>query len=135
MKSMTQLARGIWRLSVLAVALSATASAQGSAGVSRPTPGPARPFVAPMIVTQTLPNGLRLAVVENHELPLVAVRMAVLGGPAVEPQGKEGLWNLMMLSLREGSTAHSGTAITDSLSILGSSMAWPGAGSSTPPLF
>ena len=46
----------------------------------RPTPAAAKVAVFPKITTETLPNGLQLAVVENHTLPIVSVRVGFAGG-------------------------------------------------------
>lgn len=45
-----------------------------------PPPGPARPFNFPATSSFTLPNGLAVYVVENHEVPVVAVQLAVRAG-------------------------------------------------------
>jgi hypothetical protein len=45
-----------------------------------PPPGPARPFNFPATSTFTLPNGLAVYVVENHEVPVVAMQLAVRAG-------------------------------------------------------
>lgn len=45
-----------------------------------PPPGAARPFNFPAAASFTLPNGLAVYVVENHEVPVVAVQLAVRAG-------------------------------------------------------
>ena len=125
---MSHASRCVFRLSVWAlVAVSARSAvwAQSTAVVPpRPTPGPLKPYQFPKIVTQTLPNGLRLAVIENHELPLVAVRFGFLGGSLLDAPGKQGGWELMMNALRAGATMSSAGSIADACADLGTPFDW-----------
>ena len=89
---------------------------------ARPTPGPIKGFVFPKITTLTLSNGLQLAVVENHELPIVAVRVGFLGSAFLDPPGKEGAWVLMMSAMREGTSSRSASAISDAAADLGTTI-------------
>ena len=52
------------------------------------------PFVFPKMETQKLANGLLVVVIENHSLPLVAVRAVVAVDSLNDPRGKEGLFAL-----------------------------------------
>jgi zinc protease len=70
----------------------------------RPTAAPAAPFVFPATHTAKLDNGLTVIVVENHALPLVAVRLEISASEVGDPRGKEGLFMLDTAMLREGST-------------------------------
>ena len=70
----------------------------------RPAAAPAAPFVFPNTQSQTLDNGLTVIVVENHALPLVAVRLELGAGDALDPGGKEGLFAIDTAMLREGTT-------------------------------
>jgi zinc protease len=104
-------------------------SAQGVAKFpSRPTPGLPSATSVPNIVQQTLPNGIRLAVVENHLLPIVAVRVGSSGGAFLDTPGKEGAWQIMTSSLREGTTTHNLTAIADAAADLGTTILWTPSG-------
>lgn len=93
----------------------------------RPEIPPAKPFVYPAVTYDSLPNGLRYAIVENHELPLVTVHTAVAGtGPLgisfLDAPGKQGAWGLMLTSLREGTTTRSSAQIADEVADLGTDM-------------
>jgi zinc protease len=93
----------------------------------RPDAGPAKPFVYPAVKYDSLPNGLRFAIVENHELPLVVVQTAIEGtGPLgisfLDTPGKIGAWGLMLFTLREGTTSRTSTQITDEAADLGTEM-------------
>jgi predicted Zn-dependent peptidase len=79
----------------LAVAALATAPNESRAQKldrsQRPAPAPVRPFTFPAMERRALDNGLQIAVIENHELPVVAVRVVIEGGAMIDPTGKEGL--------------------------------------------
>lgn len=111
-------------LSVLLPSVALGQSAPAPKVPARPTPGPAAVFVFPKIVTQTLPNGLLLAIVENHELPIVAVRFGFRGGTFLDAPGKEGGWTLMLNSLREGTTSRTGPAIAERAADFGTPIVW-----------
>jgi zinc protease len=54
------------------------------------------------IQTVETPGGLTAWLVEDHTVPIVAVNFAFAGGTAQDPDGKEGLANLMAATLDEG---------------------------------
>jgi hypothetical protein len=45
----------------------------------------------PPITEKTLPNGMEIIVLENHELPVVYTRLVIGSGSMRDPDGKEGL--------------------------------------------
>ena len=110
------------RVRVLLIAgsiLPALLAAQAPTVPPRPTPGPAPSPRFPTLVLDTLPNGMRITVVEDHELPLVTVRIGVTTGNFEEPAGKEGLFILMGQALREGTTTRTPAQIADAAADLG----------------
>ncbi len=96
------------------------ASAQGLDRAARPAAGPAAPFVFPTTHSQTLDNGLAVIVVENHALPLVAVRLELGAGDALDPVGKEGLFAIDTAMLREGTTDMTAEQQANAIGQLGS---------------
>lgn len=135
---MRKLSRGV--VGALLIAAPAVAQRPPVKLPPRPEAAPPKPFVYPKVVVDSLPNGLRFAVIENHELPLVVVRSALAGvGPLgvsfLDPAGKQGAWGLMLMSLKEGTSSRSATQITNEVADLGSEMAFPASGSFTPPSF
>ncbi|MEL6287677.1 MAG: pitrilysin family protein [Pseudomonadota bacterium] len=50
----------------------------------------------------TSPGGIKAWLVEEHGLPLIAMRFGFQGGAAQDPEGKEGVANLMSTLLDEG---------------------------------
>ena len=77
----------------------------------RPEIPPRAPFVFPTVRSHTLANGLSVRIVENHALPLVAVRVAIEAGSLLDPEGKDGLFTLDTLLMRDGTTSMTGRSI------------------------
>ncbi len=61
-----------------------------------------RPAAAMEIQTVTTPGGLTAWLVEDDSVPIVAVNFAFEGGDSQNPDGKEGLANLLSATLDEG---------------------------------
>jgi zinc protease len=69
-----------------------------------------------------LANGVRLVVIENHALPLVAVRVVAPRGAADVPGGKQGLAYLLVRMLADGSADRDAAAFGRELARLGASL-------------
>ena len=69
--------------------------------------------------TRTLPNGLRIVLIEDHALPLVAVRAVVGVDSLDDPVGKEGLFILTAGMLREGTMSMSADQLAAAAASLG----------------
>ena len=106
----------------LALAIAMPAGAQMLDRSKRPVAGPPAPFTFPKLDSRTLPNGLQVTIVENHELPVVAVRAVIEGGALVDPVGKEGLYTLVTGMLREGTTSMSADQLAEAFADLGNSV-------------
>jgi predicted Zn-dependent peptidase len=103
------------------VILQSTAIAQG-VSIDRshaPALGPPPKVSLPPIITRELPNGLKLMIVEQHELPLVDFVLLVGSGGTVNPPGKAGVANLTASMLTEGTTGRSSLEISDQVAYLG----------------
>lgn len=73
-------------------------------------------FKVPQPTTFTLPDGLRVFLMEDHEIPVISVRAIVKTGSFWEPQDKVGLARLTGAVQRTGGTASmSGDQIDDYL--------------------
>ncbi len=96
-------------------------------------PPPAAPVSAaiPAPVESRLANGMRIIVVEKHELPLIAARVVVPGGGASDPATLAGLNNLSAELMTKGTAARSATEIAREIESLGGSIGsdadWDGA--------
>jgi zinc protease len=107
---------------VLVVARAERGTAQALDRTKQPAAGPPASFEFPKLDTTRLSNGLRVVVIENHSLPLVAVR-AVVGVDSLDDSaGKEGLYVLTAGMLREGTTTRTGEQIASEIAMLGNSV-------------
>ncbi len=73
----------------------------------------------PPIVERTLPNGLRLLIVEHHELPLATFNLVVRSGASQNPVGRPGTADFTASMLREGAGTRSTLDIADQMAFLG----------------
>ncbi|MSQ41318.1 MAG: insulinase family protein [Dehalococcoidia bacterium] len=99
------------------------ARASSTSGLDRSTmPGAGRPpsFTPPVPQSHTLPNGLRVMVVERRELPLVAFGLMVGAGSITDIAHQPGLAYLTSLMLDEGTTTRSSQQIADEFEDMGS---------------
>ncbi len=108
------------------VVFSASIAAQQTAPGAKPRPvdklvyPKLHDIKTPAIVRETLPNGLKLLLVEDHDLPQIEFRATVRGGQIAEPPGTAGLVELFGEAQRTGGTAAmSGDAIDELLDNLG----------------
>jgi len=97
--------------------------AQGTVDRTKPPElGPPPRVSLPPIITRQLPNGLKLMIVEQHELPLADFVLIVGSGGTADPAGKTGVANLTSQMLREGTTTRKSLDIADQTSFLGISL-------------
>jgi zinc protease len=93
-----------------------------------PELGPPPTVSLPPIITRQLPNGLKLMIVEQHELPLADFVLLMGSGSTADPAGKTGVANLTAAMLREGTTTRKSLDIADQAAFLGinlnSSSSW-----------
>ena len=76
----------------------------------------------PPVVTRDLPNGLRLLIVEHHELPVADLILFIGSGVETDPAAKAGLATLTSSMLLEGTTTRSALDIADQQAFLGISL-------------
>lgn len=109
---------------VASLLTAACASASGAAAqapspnTAPPTLGAPKPLTLPTITERTLPNGLRVVVVEQHELPLVDVSLVVRTGAEADPKGKAGLATLTANMLDEGAGTRDALGIAEQIGFL-----------------
>ncbi len=95
-----------------------TASAQ-TPKETPPAPGPLRKFEVPPVQTATLPNGVKIAVIEKHSLPIVTARIQLDAGAVREPAAKSGVAVLTANLLSEGTRTFTGAQIAEKMAALG----------------
>src|SRR3989441_1145115 len=86
-------------------------------GVDRTKPHalPAPPALKlPAVQTTTLPNGLMLAVVEMHKVPVVDVQLLLDAGAARDPSGVPGLATFTATMLQQGAGDRKSTRLNSS---------------------
>jgi zinc protease len=108
---------------IAVAAIQSTVFAQGTFDRSKPPElGPPPRVALPPIVTRELPNGLKLLIVEHHELPLADFVLLVGSGSTTDPASKTGVANLTATMLREGTTTRKSLDIADQIAYLGISL-------------
>ncbi len=84
---------------------------------------PLRLVEMPKLESATLANGLRLYLLEDHELPLVNGTALIRGGSLLDPPDKLGLANLAITSMRAGGAgSRNPTQLNDRLEDLAASI-------------
>ncbi|PZC45037.1 MAG: zinc protease [Chloroflexi bacterium] len=89
------------------------------------TPEAASPptFEPPLPQRGQLANGVNVLVVERHELPLVALGLAISTGGAEDPPAKPGLASFTTTMLQEGTSGRSSLQIAEEFEFIGSGLA------------
>jgi predicted Zn-dependent peptidase len=92
--------------------------AQAPGATSPPALGSPKALTLPPMVERTLPNGLRLVLVEQRELPVVDLTLVVRTGSEADPAGKSGLATLTANLLDEGAGTRDALGIAEQVAYL-----------------
>jgi zinc protease len=84
-----------------------------------PKPGPNPKLVLPAIEKTKLSNGLEVWMVEQKELPIVALNLVLKSGQGNEPDDRTGLANAVATLLDDGTKTRTAVDITNQLQALG----------------
>ncbi len=76
-------------------------------------------FVAPKVVESTLKNGLRILIVERHELPVVGVRLVVGAGAGDLDGARPGALSFLGGMIEQGTKKRSALQISDDFEAIG----------------
>ncbi len=110
-------------LSLLPLTWGASANAQQTASAKTVPPlAAARPLVLPQIVQDTLPNGMKLVLLEDHTQPALWMRLALPAGSVRDPHDKAGLASVTAQMLVKGTNGRSESQIADLIDGLGASL-------------
>jgi zinc protease len=97
----------------------ATAELPQPARTTPPPLGPVKPLTLPEVVERVLPNGLRLLIVEHHELPVADFVLVINTGAEAEPADRAGLASLTAALLDDGTRTRSALDIAEQIGFLG----------------
>ena len=87
-----------------------------------PPPAAPRSASIPKPVEQTLPNGLRVIVIERRESPLISAQLLIKNGGEVDPPELAGLADMTANLLTKGTQTRDATKIADEIESLGGSL-------------
>lgn len=87
-----------------------------------PEVGPAPALNLPQVQKRQLSNGLRVWMVELHEVPVVQVNLVVMSGAADDPPGKYGAAHFTAAMLTESAASRSSLEIADAIDFLGADL-------------
>ena len=108
---------------VLALLASVTLAAQQAPDRSKPpTPGPAPALTLPAAQKFTLGNGLRVWLLEQHEVPLVQANLVVLSGASADVPGQFGAASMTAAMLDEGAAGKAALTLADEVEFLGAQL-------------
>lgn len=87
-----------------------------------PPPTAPRTVQFPKPVEKTLPNGLRVVVVQRSEMPLISAQLLIRSGGEVDPADMAGAADITGALLTRGTTTRSATQIAEAIEALGGSI-------------
>src|SRR5216684_1889585 len=88
-----------------------------------PPPTAPRTVQFPKPVEKTLPNGLRVVVVQRSEMPLVSAQLLIKSGGEVDPTELSGVADMTAALLTRGTKTRTATQIAEQIEALGGSIA------------
>jgi zinc protease len=101
-------------------------TAEAPAAEARPLPELPAPLATkgqavrlPQTTDFTLPNGLRVFLVPDRDVPVVSLQARVAGGALEDPKGKEGATSLLATLLGKGAGARDAVAFQEAIDFVG----------------
>ena len=67
----------------------------------------------------TLSNGMRVVLLEKHQVPLVQINVVITAGSVMDPPGKTGLASMMAAMMMEGAGGRDALKLADAIDYLG----------------
>ena len=87
-----------------------------------PRPLEARDVKIPPYEIRTMPNGLRVVVVSQHEQPAISLRLLIKAGSAQDPGNKPGVAAMAGALLDQGTAKRSSEQIADAIDYVGGAL-------------
>jgi zinc protease len=115
----------IWNVALMALLILFTACASVKDMVPAYQPQPVKsttPVMLPPITEKILPNGLKVIVLEHHELPVVNFSMTIGSGASCEPAEFSGLASCTASLLNRGTATRSASDIASAIDFVGGSL-------------
>src|ERR1700754_71727 len=109
-------------LALLALLIFAFGVSAQTPQATPPPPAAPRSGTFPKPAEQTLPNGLRVIVIERRESPLVSAQLLVKNGGEVDPAELAGLADMTANLLTKGTQSRDATKIAQEVESLGGSL-------------
>ena len=104
-------------------ALPNASAQQGKTGSSAVPPlAAARPLALPKVTEETLPNGLKLVILEDHTQPALWMHLAIPAGSVRDTSSKVGLASMTANLITQGTTTRSATQIAETIDGLGATL-------------
>jgi zinc protease len=111
------------RLSIaMSLVVLATAGAGAQAPTKVPAPGPVKPAAIPAFQEATLPNGLRIMLVESKRQPVVSLARMVPAGDSYDAAGKEGLATIAANVITKGAGSRTADQVSSDIEGVGGSI-------------
>jgi zinc protease len=88
----------------------------------RPKLGPTPVVSLPAIQKAELPNGLRVWLVENHKVPVVAFNLVLSAGSERDPLTTPGMASMTAAMVQEGTTTRTSLQIAEAIDAIGATM-------------
>lgn len=107
---------------VAASLLLAPAALRAQAPTKAPAPGPVKPALLPQFQEATLPNGLRIMLVESHRQPVLSLALMLPAGDAYDPAAKEGLASIVASTLTKGAGSRTAEQVASTIEGVGGSI-------------
>lgn len=109
----------LWSLFLV---VTAPGSAQVPDRTKPPELGPPPALTLPAIAQHTLSNGLKVLLLEKHQVPVVQVNLVIRAGSANDPDGRTGLASMTAVMLDEGAGGKSALELADAIDFLGAQL-------------
>ena len=121
MKSITMKLRTLALPAIAMLSLSVCVLAQAPQATPPPPSAP-RTVQFPKPIEKTLPNGLRVVVVQRSEMPLISAQLLIKSGGEVDPADLSGAADMTAALLTRGTNTRTATQIAEAVEALGGSI-------------
>ena len=119
MKRLTAILASLIASLFLSLAVAVMGQTPATPQETPPPPAAPRSVTIPKPVEQTLKNGLRVIVIEDHDMPLLSAQLLVKNGGEVDPANLSGLADMTASLLTKGTKTRTAPQIAQEIEALG----------------